>query len=121
MTRGNRLASLSRRLLQPETFALIMAPALADLDFESREATALRVAHAYLGVVRALAGAMLYDAARDVRMSIGNAEWRASRREDASTFAGLVLVQAVYYLALLGIATGGVEPSALLSGFLFDN
>jgi hypothetical protein len=119
--RGTRLATLSHRLLHPETHTLIMVPALADLQFESRTATRVRLARAYTGVARAFAGAVLFDAARDLRLSIGNAEWRASRREDVSTFGGLVLVQAVYYLAMLGIAAGALEPSDVTTGFLFDN
>jgi hypothetical protein len=110
-----RAGSVMRRLLQPETYALIMEPALADLEFESGSVTA------YFGVLRAFAGAVAYDACRDLRLSVGNAEWRASRREDFSTFAGLVVVQAVYYLALLGIATGSTKPGAILSGSLLDD
>jgi hypothetical protein len=113
--------ALSQRLLHPETFALVMVPALADLQFESRSASRAALLVAYVGVARAFAGAVLFDVARDLRLSIGNPEWRTARREDVSTFAGLVLVQAIYYLALLGIATGAVEPSAVMSGSLFDN
>ena len=119
--RGSRLQALSHRLLHPETFALVMVPALADLQFESPSASRAALLVGYAGVVRAFAGAVLFDVARDLRLSIGNAEWRTARREDVSTFAGLVLVQAIYYLALLGIATGSMEPTAILSGSLFDN
>jgi hypothetical protein len=112
--RGERIETLSRRLLHPDTHELIMAPAIADLQFEA-------TIRAYGGIIRAFAGAVACDALRDLRLSIGNADWRAARREDVSTFASLVLVQAIYYLALLGITTGSLEPSAILSGSLFDN
>ena len=110
-----------RRLLQPETYALIMEPALADFEFESHAVGPFGRVIGAVGVARAFVGAMGFDMARDLRLSIGNAEWRASRRDDFSTFAGLVVVQAIYYLALLGIATGKTKPGAILSGLLFDD
>lgn len=120
MMPGTRLASLCQRLVRGETFALMLAPALADLQFESRDAGVLQRLVGYAGVWRAIAGAILFDVLFDLRVSIGSAEWRASPRDHVSSFAWLVLLQAVYYVAMLGII-GAVDMRTFTAGFVRQN
>ena len=117
---GTQLAALCRTLVSRDTFLLMIAPALADLQFESRAGDPLGRLVGYVGVWRALAGAISYDILRDLRVSIGSAEWRASRRDDVSNFAWLVLLQAVYYVALLGLI-GAVDFRTFTAGFVRQN
>jgi hypothetical protein len=58
-----RILAVAERFLSPRTVALIVAPALADLQFECTTGRLRRAAH-YWPVLRALAGALCEDAAR---------------------------------------------------------
>lgn len=77
-----RVVSFSERFLSSRSYELIVAPALADLEFEGGEqGGGNRVA-----VLRAIAGAVRVDAARH-----------------ASTFVLLTLVPACYYFVLIAV------------------
>jgi hypothetical protein len=77
------VVALAERFLSTRTFELIVAPAVADLQFE-RSAGALRQAANRLAVLKAVAGGLRTDAAR------------ASR-----SLLTLTLVPACYYIFLL--------------------
>jgi hypothetical protein len=117
---GRYVAVLCRTLVSQDTFALMIAPALADLQFESRFSLGLRRVTGYIGIWRALAGAIAFDVLRDLRMSIGSAEWRASRRDDLSDFAWLVILQAIYYVAMLALI-GAVDFRTFTAGLVREN
>ena len=59
-----RVVAFGERFLSDRTFQLIVLPALADLQFEDPDASVGRTARR-LGVVRAVAGALRDDVARD--------------------------------------------------------
>ena len=61
---GTWLAQIARRYLHGETFALVVSPAIADMQFESPAGCLLRVRH-YLAIWKALAGALSCDVVAD--------------------------------------------------------
>ena len=77
-----RIISFSERFLSARSYELIVAPALADLEFEDAE----QGSRHRLAVLRAIAGAIRIDAA-----------------EHASTFVLLTLVPACYYFVLIAV------------------
>lgn len=86
---GDRLAAFARRVLRAETFVLVAAPAIADLQFEAPTARAWRLLCGYAGAWCALSAAITHDA-----------------MEAVPTFLGLVLLQACYYTGLLMFVGG---------------
>lgn len=78
----DRLAHQSERFLSARSFELIVAPALADLEFESHRVTA----GGLLAVCRAVAGAVVEDVTNDLGQ--------------AAVFLGLALIPAFYYAFL---------------------
>jgi hypothetical protein len=116
----DRLVDLALRLVSRDTFALMVAPAVADFEFEARAADPLTTARGYVGIWRALTGAVAFDLHRGVRLSLGDPAWRASRRDDVSDFAVLVMMQAVYYVFMLSII-GGINLKALALRPLIEN
>jgi len=92
---GMRIARLGERLLHGETFALMLSPAIADLQFEAAARAALRLRH-YGAVLKAFAAALCWDIASDVR----------ALRDDISTVATLTLLQASYYSFMLVLLSG---------------
>ena len=86
MTRfEGRITAFSDRFLTDRTFELIVAPALADLQFD---ATTSRLGRArnYLAVVRAVVGGLHDELSRD-----------------SASFLVLALLPASYYVALLTV------------------
>ena len=83
MSFESRIAAFADRFLSDRTFQLIVEPALADLQFESG-AGRLRQAANRVAVVRAVAGGLRDELARD-----------------CGTFVGLLLLPACYYIFLL--------------------
>ena len=63
---GTWLAQIARRYLHGETFALVVSPAIADMQFESPAGCLLRVRH-YLAIWKALAGALSCDVVADLQ------------------------------------------------------
>jgi hypothetical protein len=116
----DRLVGLAHRLVNHDTFSLIVAPAVADFEFESRAGGPRTTVRGYAGLCRAVAGAVAFDVTREFRLSIGDAAWRASRRDDVSDFAQMVLMQAVYYVFMLWII-GGINLNALAVRPLVEN
>jgi hypothetical protein len=102
--RGTWLAQLGQRYLHGETFALVVAPAIADMQFES-PAGCMRQAQHYVAIWKAFAGALCCDALADAQ----------SLRDDLPTLATLTLVQFSYYafflLLLSGFGTGPVSSN----------
>lgn len=84
MTFIDRIESLSTRFLSDRTHELIVAPALADLQYDSGEGAPS--ARARFSVVVALAGAAYEELTSDLRIL---------------TIAGLALIPALYYAFLL--------------------
>lgn len=82
MSFESRVVSFSERFLSSRSYQLIVAPALADLEFEAAEQGRAN----RLAVIRALVGAIRIDAA-----------------QHASTFVILTLVPACYYFVLIAV------------------
>jgi hypothetical protein len=101
---GTWLAQLGQRWLHGETFALVVSPAIADMQFESPAGCVSRARH-YVAILKAFAGAFCCDAMTDAQ----------SLRDDLPTLATLVAVQVSYYmffmLLLSGLGTGPVSSS----------
>lgn len=64
MSFASRIVAFSDRFLSQRSFELIVAPALADLEFEDEAGRRSRVANRY-AVLRAVAGGVRDDAWRD--------------------------------------------------------
>jgi hypothetical protein len=103
---GTWLVQIAQRCLHGETFALVVSPAIADMQFESPAGYVLRLRH-YLAIWKALAGALSGDVVSDVQ----------SLRDDLPTLATLTLLQVSYYAFLLlllsGLGTGRLPPDDL--------
>lgn len=103
---GTWLAQIAQRYLHGDTFALVVSPAIADMQFESPAGYVLRARH-YLAIWKALAGALASDVVADLQ----------SLRDDLPILVTLTLMQVSYYLFLLlllsGFGTGSM--SSLLS------
>ena len=106
MNRGTRLITLSSRLLHPDTFALMVSPAIADLQFESHGGDAARTARGYIGVWRALAGALGHDLAWAVTALGADDPRGVALRSDLATFGWLFLFQIGYFAGALTLAFG---------------
>lgn len=61
MTPGTRLAAFSVRVVRAESFRLIVAPAIADLQFERPAASRVQHVRNYVAVWRAFGGALSLD------------------------------------------------------------
>jgi hypothetical protein len=85
MSFESRMTAFAERFLSERTFQLVVAPALADLEFE-RDAGPLRRAENRTAVLRAIAGGVRDDVARD-----------------CGSFLALMLLPAGYYIFLLVI------------------
>ena len=92
---GTWLAQIARRYLHHETFALVVSPAIADMQFESPERY-MHLARHYIAIWKALAGALSCDVVADMQ----------SLRDDLPTLATLTLVQVSYYVFLLLLLSG---------------
>ena len=96
---GTWLAQLGQRCLHGETFALVVSPAIADMQFESPSGLVPRARH-YVAVWKAFAGALCCDVLDDAR----------ALRDDIPTLAMLTMLQVSYYafflLLLSGCGTG---------------
>lgn len=78
-----RIVAFSERFLAQRTFDLVVAPALADLEFDPGRRRLARVTNR-LAVMKAVAGGVGHDFKRDVL-----------------SFACLTFIPAAYYLCLL--------------------
>jgi hypothetical protein len=87
MTRGTWMIRIGRLLVGDELFAMVVEPAIADLQFETPAAGVFTLARGYVGVWKAIAGGVTRDIGGDLRLLTG----------DTSTLAGLLLLQACYY------------------------
>jgi hypothetical protein len=83
MSFDSRIMSFAERFLSNRTFELVVAPALADLEFESDAGSRRRVEN-QLAVVRAVAGGLRDDLARA-----------------SGGFFALMLLPAGYYIFLM--------------------
>ena len=103
---GMWLARLGERICHGETFALIVSPAIADLQFEAPTGHAHQARH-YVAVWKAFALALCCDTAGDIH----------SLRDDLPTVVSLTLLQAFYYsfllLLLSGFGSGRLEAQHL--------
>jgi hypothetical protein len=85
MSFESRITAFAERFLCDRTFQLVVAPALADLQFED-SAGQLRRAQNHIGLLRAVAGGLRHDLA-----------------SDCGSFVVLTLVPACYYIFLMVI------------------
>lgn len=92
---GTWIARFGGRLLHADTFALMLSPAIADLQFEAPARGAARAGH-YCAVLRAFAGALWFDLTADVNSLTG----------DLPTIGVLTAIQASYYTFLLVLLSG---------------
>ena len=103
--RGVWLTRLSEAFLDQETFDLVVSPAIADLQFEARDAGLVTTARGYAGVWVALGGAICRDTHADLRLILA----------DASMLTTLIVLQAAYYAGLLTLISGVVSKRAFES------
>ena len=88
---GAGLIAIARLLLHEDTFELMVAPAIADLQRAPN-------AEGYAAVWRSLAGAVADDFGGDVRHVC----------EDLGTLMSLILIQASYYSGMLLLLVAGM-------------
>lgn len=95
---GDWLARIARGLIHQSTFALVVEPAIADLQFEAPAQSRCARLSAYSSVWVALGGAVWYDLIWDRR--------RPPWAETASVFLTLMFVVASYHLAMMTLVLG---------------
>ena len=100
MTLVDTITGLSDRFLRERTFELIVAPAIADLQFDEAEGDRLHYARSRLAVLAAFAWGVYED---------------LTTESGALTFAALTLVPAAYYsaLAVFVLRLGPSHPTDL--------
>ena len=103
MTFIQRIDALALRFLSSRTYELIVAPAIADVQYDDRGGLLAR-ARNRLSLVVALAGAACEELTADSLL----------------TLAGLALIPAAYYtfLVVFCLPSGPGHPSAQISGLL---
>ncbi len=99
MSFEDRIIAFGERFLSNRTFELVVAPAVADLQFEQCVGRFSRTA-SRLAVIRAVAGGLRDDAAREV-----------------GSFIALMLLPACYYIFMLIICFDFLSIS-LSTGFV---
>ena len=97
MSFEHRIVAFSERFLSNRMFDLVVAPALADLEFDPGRKPAARIVNR-AAVLRAVVGGLAHDFKRDT-----------------GTFVLLTLVPTAYYLCLLMLCFDAVKT---WSGFL---
>ena len=86
---ADRLSNLGQRFFSARSFELIVAPALADVEFEEHAVTA----GSALAICRAFAGAVVEDLFNDIGQT--------------ALFVGLALIPACYYAFLVLLCLPG--------------
>jgi hypothetical protein len=94
-------------LLREDTFELMVAPAIADLQFETVTGGIGAYLRGYAAVSKAVCGACLHDFGEDARIL----------SEDAADLLTIVVVQVCYYATMLTLI-GGAGFSRLSEGEL---
>jgi hypothetical protein len=92
----------ARWILREDTFELVVAPAIADLQFEAPTVTGAARIRLYPAIWVALVGALCIDAERDVRVLIAN----------GSTLLALAFLQGCYYTAMLTLVLDSLSAPA---------
>ena len=95
MMPGTWLSRIGRRVLHAESFALMLSPAIADLQFETTGSPFAPPPH-YFAVLRAFAGALWFDISGDL----------LAMRDDLSMIGVLTAIQASYYTFMLVLLSG---------------
>jgi len=85
MSFESRVIAFSERFLSDHMFQLVVAPALADLEFDPGRTPSVRLAN-HLAVIKAVAGGLAHELKRD-----------------SGIFVVLTLVPTCYYLCLLTV------------------
>lgn len=102
--RGTWLARIGGRLLHADTFALMLSPAIADVQFEAPARGFVRPGH-YCALLRAFAGALWFDLSADL----------LTLSDDLAAIGVLTAVQAGYYGFMLVLLSGlGTERLSTL-------
>lgn len=95
MMAGTWLSRIGRRVLHAESFALMLSPAIADLQLESMDSPFVAPLH-YVAVLRAFAGALWFDVSGDLLVM----------RDDLPMIGVLTAIQASYYTFMLVLLSG---------------
>jgi hypothetical protein len=93
---GAGLIRIARLLLHEDTFELMVAPAIADLQCAP-------TASAYAAVWTSMAGALTDDFSGDIRYVC----------EDITTLMGLIVIQASYYSGMLLLLVAGMTTTQI--------
>lgn len=91
MSFEDRIVAFSERFLSNRTFELVVAPALADLEFDPGRKPVARIVNR-MAVVRAVVGGLAHELKRDT-----------------GTFVMLTLMPTAYYLCLLTLCFDAVK------------
>jgi len=95
---GDQLARIARRVVRDDSYGLMVAPAVADLQFESR-AGWFSTLRGYLGVWRALCGAIAIELAADARRTLSNDGARLATTQTTVMVGTLFGLQATLFAA----------------------
>src|SRR5688572_25327999 len=94
--RGIRVMVFAQRVFREDTLALMVYPAIADLQFEGATGSLSTVVRGYAAVARALYGGLVHDFCTDLRVLYG----------DAPDLLRAVAMQACYYAMMLTLVGG---------------
>jgi len=111
---GARLAGLARRVLRTETFTLVAAPAIADLQFEAPGASWIVRARGYATVTATIARVAVTDMAADLGLvpGVAHGAWPS-----AATFWHILAISVAYYAFLLWFLVGLSTSTVSLLAF----
>jgi hypothetical protein len=118
---GDCLSRVAQRLVREETYATIVAPAIADLQFEAVHGSRSQVV-AYTGVWRAIAGAVIDEVCTDARYSFSPARIGQIALLASATIAAILAIHMWVFEWNWGFKplenlelTGWLLPSLLVS------
>jgi hypothetical protein len=91
-----RVMMFARRVFREDTLALMVYPAIADLQFEGATGSMATLVRGYAALARALYGGLVHDFCADLRVLC----------DDAPDLLRAVAMQACYYAMMLTLASG---------------
>ena len=102
--RGIRIMMFARRAFREDTLALMVYPAIADLQFEAATGSLSTLVRGYAAVARAVYGGLVHDFCTDLRVLYG----------DAPDLLRAVAMQACYYAMMLTLCLAVVAAAAIV-------
>ena len=93
---GIRVMMFARRLFREDTLALMVYPAIADLQFEGTTGSMATLVRGYAAVAKALYGGLVHDFCTDLRVLC----------DDAPDLLRAVAMQTCYYAMMLTLVGG---------------